>query len=689
MRTKDDGPHGRRSRPAIRGGNTSRTFAVALALGVLTPISVATDSSQTIAPRLTDDSVARFTSARHLLESAGASPAALAKFDANWNQLWPDQWKRLDDYLHRQTPSSLGDYVRQLSTASPDDRYVPSVDDLPKPGVPHGGVFDFTLDHSRIFPGTTRRIRVYIPAQYTGQRPACVFVELDDLFYLAPNAFDNLIDKHEIPPIIAIGVGPGQAQSASSPESEDPRLNRSFEFDGLNDNLARFLLEEVFPEVERHPTPNGLPIRLSNNPNDRAVGGLSTGGIGAFTLAWQRPDAFRRVFTGIGTFVGMRGGDRYPVLIRKTEPKPIRIFMQDGSNDELTDFIGEVGDWWLSNQTMQSALNFAGYQVEHVWGEGTHNSKHAVVVFPDAMRWLWKEWPNPVTAGQSQNTFLRQILEPGHGWEAVVGSYLSAQALATDPEGIVLFHDASNRETWKISVEGKVTPWFTTRRPYTDMAFGADGRAYAAEPSDGRIVAYDLSHKPSTIARGIRGANLVVTHGGAIYVTEQGPNDSGTGKLWLLGPGGHRQLLDGKLNHPTGIAISPDGEWLAVAEGKSHWGYSYRIQPDSTVQDRERFYWFHVPDEADDSGARTWIVDREGRLYAATRMGVQVFDRNGRVRAILPVPGGEVTGIAFGGVKFDTVYVSCADHKIYRRVLHTTGAQAWSQPIKLPPGIEG
>ena len=122
-----------------------------------------------------------------------------------------------------------------------------------------------------------------------------------------------------MPVTIAIGVSAGTIDSINSPE--DPRFDRSFEFDSMTDRLARFLLEEVLSEVEKHRTPDGLPIKLSNNPDDRAIAGGSTGGIGSFTVAWQHPEAFHHVFTAMGTFVGMRGGQGYYVLVRKTEPK--------------------------------------------------------------------------------------------------------------------------------------------------------------------------------------------------------------------------------------------------------------------------------------------------------------------------------------------------------------------------------
>jgi len=155
-------------------------------------------------------------------------------------------------------------------------------------------------------------------------------------------------------------------------------------------------------------TADGRAIRLSKDGNDRAIAGSSSGAICAFTAAWERPDSFRRVFSAIGTYVGLRGGNVYPTLIRKYEPKPIRIFLQDGRRD-LNHW---GGDWWMANQEMERALTFAGYEVNHVWGEDGHSNKHATEIFPDAMRWLWKDWPRPVKAGAG-SAQLQEILIPG------------------------------------------------------------------------------------------------------------------------------------------------------------------------------------------------------------------------------------------------------------------------------------
>ena len=176
--------------------------------------------------------------------------------------------------------------------------------------------------------------------------------------------------------IIGVGITPGVV---SSPLSDaNPRFDRSFELDSMTDRFPRFVIEEVLPAVEKHSTPDGRAIYLSRDPNDRGAAGGSTGGIAAFNLAWQRPDSFRRVFSAIGTFVGMRGGERYYVLVRKTEPKPLRVFLEDGVHDVC---IPEIGDWWMSNQTMARALGFAGYAVNHAWGAGTHSTAHAAAIF--------------------------------------------------------------------------------------------------------------------------------------------------------------------------------------------------------------------------------------------------------------------------------------------------------------------
>ena len=305
-----------------------------------------------------------------------------------------------------------------------------------QPGVPKGEIIKFTFNQSKIFPGTTRECSIYVPAQYRPDQPACVYVNQDGIQWKAPTVFDNLIYKKEMPITIGVFVTPGKVLADSGSIALD-RFNRSFEYDGLGDAYARFILTEVLPEVEKRKTTDGRAIHLSKNGNDRAIGGSSSGAIAAFTAAWEHPEEFSRVFSAIGTYVALRGGERYPYLIRKYEPKTIRIFLQDGSND--LNIYG--GDWWTANATMDRALTFAGYEVDHVWGEGAHSGSHGTSLFPQAMRWLWKDWPKPVVKGNSKNDYLNNLLISGEDWELVGQGYQFTEGTASDKNGVVYYQD--------------------------------------------------------------------------------------------------------------------------------------------------------------------------------------------------------------------------------------------------------
>jgi enterochelin esterase family protein len=290
-------------------------------------------------------------------------------------------------------------------------KYTLTADSLPQPGVPRGrleGPFEF---HSRVFAGTVRRYWIFVPAQYSSRTPANVLVFQDGQRATAPNGslrvpqvMENLIHKHEMPVTLGIFITPGNL-SATYPDNlgmSNPD-HRAPEYDALNDDYARFLIDEMLPEV-------GKRYRLTDDPEKRAIGGTSSGAICAFTVAWQRPDAFRKVISIIGSYtsIGYRpaagnepmvpGGDLYPTLIRKNPIKPIRIFLQDGSND----LDNEHGNWFLANQQMLAAFAYANatadkqnlsgqrYDVNHVWGDGAHSDEHGGAILPDILRWLWR-----------------------------------------------------------------------------------------------------------------------------------------------------------------------------------------------------------------------------------------------------------------------------------------------------------
>jgi gluconolactonase len=557
----------------------------------------------------------------------------------------------------------------------PQETYPVSPDSQEQPGVPKGEVMKFTFENSKIFPGTWREYWVYVPKQYSPDKPACVYVNQDGLQWQADKVFDNLIHKKEMPVTIGVFVMHGKVRAADANAALD-RFNRSFEYDGLGDNYARFILEEILPDVETKMTSDGRAIRLSKSGNDRAIGGSSSGAIAAFTAAWERPDAFSRVFSTIGTYVGLRGGHEYSTLIRKYEAKPIRVFLQDGSND--LNIYG--GDWWMANQAMERSLVFAGYEVSHVWGEGAHNGRHGTALFPDAMRWLWKDWPAPVKTGPTKNQFLNDILLPGEGWQLVSEGHRFTEGPAVNAKGEVFFTDGANNKIFKIGLDGKITDFVTDSNRGSGQAFGPDGRLYTVNGIQ-QIVAYDAAGKATVIAEGIRGNDIVVANNGNIYVTEPNVPAVEQSNVWLIKPTGEKKVIDTGVKYANGVTLSPDQTLLYVDDYRSHWVYSYQLQADGTPRFKQQYYWLHVGDTVDISQADGMRVDRDGRLYVTSKLGVQVCDQAGRVNAIIPTPNGRLSNLSFGGENLDTLYATCGD-KVYKRKLKVKGANAWDKPNK-------
>lgn len=278
-----------------------------------------------------------------------------------------------------------------LATQATAETYTLGPDSLPQDGVPRGVVTQHTFDNSTVYPSTTRNYWVYVPAQYDGSKPACVMVFQDGDTYVAldrdfrtPTVFDNLIHQGAMPVTIGIFIDPGEFPAVK--DGDKPKRNRSVEYDTLSADYARFLLEDILPAV-------GRDYNLTGDPDGRAIGGISSGGICAFTVAWERPDAFRKVLSHVGSFTNIRGGHVYPALIRKEEKRPLRVFLQAGEND----LDNAHGNWPLGNMQMEKALAFAGYDYRFVMGTEGHNGKHGGAILPESLRWLWRDFPG-VTA---------------------------------------------------------------------------------------------------------------------------------------------------------------------------------------------------------------------------------------------------------------------------------------------------
>jgi enterochelin esterase family protein len=269
----------------------------------------------------------------------------------------------------------------------PDAPYVLGPDSRRQDGVPVGRVTKHEWT-SQIFPETVREYFVYVPAQYDGVQPACLMVFQDGHAYVdeggqfrVPVVFDNLIHRGEMPVTIGLFVNPGHS-GGPMPENRWQAGNRSFEYDTLSDQYARFLQEELIPHVVTEQQ-----FKLSEDSADRAICGISSGGICAFTAAWEHPEWFSRVLSHVGSFTNIRGGHNYPALIRKSERKPIRVLLQDGEND----LDNQHGNWWLGNLQMDRALKFKQYDYQFVPGTGGHNGRHGGAILPDSLRWLWRD----------------------------------------------------------------------------------------------------------------------------------------------------------------------------------------------------------------------------------------------------------------------------------------------------------
>lgn len=566
--------------------------------------------------------------------------------------------------IHRVLLSLLSYFSLSLASWAADD-YAPGPDSLPQPGVPQGQVHHFSAFESRVFPGTVRDYGVYVPAQYDPARAACLMVVQDgknraDEWRLT-TVLDNLIHRKEIPIIIGIFVNPGVVPAGNA--GALPRFNRSFEYDSLGDRYARFLLEELLPAV-------GQKWNLSQDPKDRLVAGASSGAICAFTAAWERPNAFGRVLSTIGTYVGLRDGNDYPTLIRKTEPKPIRVYLQDGSSD--LNIYG--GDWWVANQDMLSALQFAGYDVQHAWGDGGHNGKHAAAIMPEAMRWLWRDHPQPIRKPTAtKNPFLSQILIPGSDWEVVSEGHRFTEGPAVNEEGEVYFTDIPQNRIYRIDVDGKVGVFAENTEGVNGLMFGPNGALYGC--AGNALVRYDKDGKREALITNAPGNDLVVLRSTGYYT------DPGNKKIWYVGEF-DRVEVDSGIAFPNGIVTSPDQSLLYVADTRGAFVWSFQIQADGRLAHKQPYFHLHLPSGATESGADGMTVDTDGRLYVTTALGLQVFDQAGRCNAVVPRPQPKwLSNVVFGGEGLHDLYVTCSD-KVYRRKTRATGVLSWRDPIR-------
>ena len=560
--------------------------------------------------------------------------------------------------------------------------YALGPDSQRQPNVPQGVVTKYTWSTSTIYPGTTRDYWIYVPAQYTATKPACVMIFQDgggmadpSGGWRVPIVMDNLIAKGDMPVTIGVFINPG-VLAALSPDTQQNRFNRSYEYDALGDRYARFLIEEILPEVAKL-------YNISSDPNDRAIAGSSSGGIAAFNAAWQRPDQFHRVMSFIGSFTNLRGGDELATLIRKTEPKPLRVFLQDGNADQNI----YAGSWYLGNQQIFSALQYAGYESDFVTGTEAHNAKQGGAILPDALRWLWKDYPKPVatpTPPAHGAEGASAFLDPASGWELVGEGYKFTDGAAVDKLGNVYFSDRPNNHIYKIDLDGKVSMWREDGEGATGMVFGPDGRMYLCEPARHRIVTIAPDGTETVLAEDIDDPNdLAVLANNDVYFT-----DSNKRLVWFIDASGNKRVVytgtdTTGINFPNGVRTSADQSLLMISDTHSKWVWSFQIQPDGSLTDGVPFYRLETWDDDSQSNGDGMTVDTLGFLYVTTRLGVQICDQPGRVELILNKPSdGWLASIAFGGPDMQWLYVTNKD-KVFRRHMLRTGIPSWA--VLKPP----
>jgi enterochelin esterase-like enzyme/sugar lactone lactonase YvrE len=554
------------------------------------------------------------------------------------------------------SPASAG-----ASAAAEPGGYVPPTID-PK-DVLKGEIKKAAFNDSAIFPGTVRDVTVFIPAQYDGSKPACVYVKTDGYNPNEKELLETLIATKEMPMTIGVFVSPGNVPATM--KGTLGRRNRDFEYDGVSDNNVRFLVEELLPFVAKK-----FDLKLSTSGNDRCIAGGSSGGIAAFAAAWNRPDAFSRVYANSGSFVAFRGGNEFPTLVRKFEAKPIRAYLTTGTHD----MENCAGDWFLLDQEMDKALKFSGYDYRFRIINGGHVAGY-YNYYREAMSYLWKNWPEPVHAGPSAPR-ARDILLPDENWQPLADGIHAEGGPACNAAGEVFFASAHDDKIYRISLDGKIQVFVTNAGRPSGLSFGPKGELFTVSTSTGKVTSYDAAGKGTLVTDGIPGRHILALPTGGLYVTAPGEKPDDPSVVWFI-KDGKKTAVDSGLKFATGLAYRPDQWLLSVADGHSKWAYSYQISPDGSLSNKERFFTLHVADWDDDAGAESVCYAREGQMFVATRCGIQVCADDGPTQVILPLPDrSRPLGLCLGGKDMDTLIAFTAD-KIWKRKVKTHGIGAF------------
>jgi len=430
-------------------------------------------------------------------------------------------------------------------------------------------------------------------------------------------------------------------------------------------------LEEILPEVKKK-------YAISDDPEMHAIGGSSSGAICAFTAAWERPDFFRKVYSSVGSFTNLRGGDIYPSLVRKTEPKPIRVYMADTSGDVDNAF----GSWPWANQQMASALKYMGYEVRFDWSEGyAHNADFGSLKFPEAMKWLWKkekETPELNTRGDlGGDLTLLNLLIRDQSWELVAKDLGFADALCTDKAGNFYYCDMKASSVVRMGTDG--TKKEICKEAVSGLKFSRDETVlYGCQGAKNRVISINPgTGEVKVVAEGVKPNDLAVTTDGFILITETAAK-----QVTRINPKtGEVKVMDTGIGKPNGIALSNDGGTLAVSDYGGTHTWAFRVNKEGVldakmpimpmrlpIDPKGEFKFNEPPPYIQNAQGDGITVDKLGRYYVTSKLGVQIFDPTGRPCGVLPKPDQDLplTSCILAGPDHSTLYIAQGT-KIYRR----------------------
>jgi len=329
---------------------------------------------------------------------------------------------------------------------------------------------------------------------------------------------------------------------------------------------------------------------------------------------------------------------------------------------------------------MDKALKFSGYDYRFRIIDGRHVAGY-MENYQEAMSYLWKGWPERVQAGPSAPR-AQDVLLPGETWKPLGQTFQEARSATCAPNGEVFFLDTAANKILRLNLDGQVNEFAADAAHANGLTVGADGKLYSVSAQTGKVLGYDADGKASVIAEGVPGHSILATPAGGFYITGQSGKTGEGGQVWFV-KDGQSKVVDTGLKKATGLAYRPDQWLLSVADGDSKWAYSYQLNADGSLINKERFFWLHVADWDDDAGAEAICYGLEGQMFVATRSGIQICADDGPTQVILPVPDrSRVLGVCLGGRDMDTLYAFCGS-QIWKRKVKTHAFGAFSPWAKV------